>query len=297
MITTSVPRSGCSRVTTAPPARIGRLAEGTASFRLRAVLTGGTVRLLRCGAAPARGVDQVLLHVQQRLTVGVGGVWNPCSIRLQLPRRRSLVERDLEQLLDLTDVCWIGDRNQHLYAAVQVAVHEVGGADADRWRSIVGKPKEPAVLEEGAEDATHSDVLAETEHAGSDRTDSAYPQVDRDAGPRGAVERIGGRLVHDGVDLDLDACRLTVLMVGDLVVDSVDQAVADTVRGDQQPLVLGLLSHSRQMVEQPADVFGDDGVGGEQPDVLVQPRGLGVVVARSDVRVTAQTVGLVTYHH
>src|SRR4029453_6812828 len=148
MITTSVPRSGCPRVTTSPPARIGRLAECTASFRLRAVLTGGTGRLLRCGAAPACGVDQVLLHVQERLTVGVGGMWNPCPIRLQLPRRRSVVECDLEQLLDLTDVCWVGDRNQHLHAPVKVAVHEVGGADADRWRSFVGEPEEPAVLEE-----------------------------------------------------------------------------------------------------------------------------------------------------
>ena len=90
---------------------------------------------------------------------------------------------------------------------------------------------------------------------------------------------------------------LAILVVGDLVVDPVNQPIPDTVRGNQQPLVLGLLSHSRQMVEQPADVFGDDGVGGEQPDVLVQPRGLGVVVARSDMRVAAQAVGLVTYHH
>ena len=96
------------------------------------------------------------------------------------------------------------------------------------------------MLEEAAEEAAHSDVLAETRHTGPDRTDSANPQVDRDTGLRSAVERIGGRLVHDGVDLDLDACGLAVLVVGDLVVDPVDQPVADTVRGNQQPLVLGL---------------------------------------------------------
>ena len=129
MITTSVPRSGCSRVTTAPPARIGRLAEGTASFRLRAVLTEGTG-----GYLLRRGAGLVLIKYSCMSSKGSPlASWcaDPCPIRLQLPRRRSVVERDLEQLLDLTDVCWIGDRDQHLHAAVEVAVHEVGGADAD----------------------------------------------------------------------------------------------------------------------------------------------------------------------
>jgi hypothetical protein len=42
------------------------------------------------------------------------------------------------------------------------------------------------------------------------------------------------------------------------VVDPVDQSIADTVRSNEQPLVLDFLRHSGQVVEQPADVVGDD---------------------------------------
>ena len=38
-------------------------------------------------------------------------------------------------------------------------------------------------------------------------------------------------------------------------------------------------------------------VGGEQPEVLVEPRGLGVVVAGADVGVAADAVGLVAHDH
>ena len=92
---------------------------------------------------------------------------------------------------------------------------------------------------------------------------------DWNSGSRGAVERVGSRLVHDRVDFDLDACRLPVLMVGDLVVDPVDQPGADTVWRNEQTLVLSLLGHTRQMVEQPADGVGDDGIGSEQADVFI----------------------------
>jgi hypothetical protein len=47
------------------------------------------------------------------------------------------------------------------------------------------------------------------------------------------------------------------------------------------------VGEARQEVEQVRDVVADLLVAGEQPEVRVQPRGLGVVVARPDVDVVA----------
>src|SRR5215213_2611410 len=271
MINTSVPRGWSSRVTTAPPARIGRPGDRAALLRVRLGLTEGTEALLRDRPTSARGVDQVVLHVEQRLTCSVRGMRNPGAVRLQLPRSGALVEGDVEPVPNLSDVCWIGDRDQHFHPAIEVAVHQIRGADPDGWRTIIGEPEEAAVFQEAAEDAAHPDVLAETRHTRSDRADAAYPEVHRNSCFRGAVERVGGGFVNDRVDFDLDTCRLAVLMVGDLVVDPVDQSGSNPVWRNEQALVLSLLGHSRQMVEQPADVIGDDGIGSEQASVFIQP--------------------------
>src|SRR5512132_1844479 len=159
-------------------------------------------------------------------------------------------------------MCWIGNRDKHLHTAVEVAVHQIGRTDPDRWRSIVGEPEVAAVLQEPADNAADSDVLADSWHSWPDRADAAHPKVHWNTGLGSAIERIRRRLVNDRVDFDLDARWLAVLVVGDLVVDPVDQPVADAVRSNEQPLVLRLLRHSRQVVEKPADVLGDDWVGG-----------------------------------
>src|ERR671916_3094917 len=106
MRSTSVPRSGFGRVPTAPPARTGLASVATAAGRSvgegeSAVTEAG---LLRPGSAPARAFDQVLLHVQQRPALLVGGEGDPAAVGLQLPGGGALVEGDVEQLGDLRDV-------------------------------------------------------------------------------------------------------------------------------------------------------------------------------------------------
>src|SRR5918993_924316 len=145
MISTSMPRDGSSRVTTAPAAKIGLV------FEPRSFVSSGNVSVDLDGSfgppAPLGVVDQVLLHVQQRPASKVSGMRDPGSVRLQLPGRGALVEGEIEQLGDLGDVSGVSDRGKHLHPAVEVAVHEVGGAHANRRLTAVGKPEEPTVLE------------------------------------------------------------------------------------------------------------------------------------------------------
>ena len=76
------------------------------------------------------------------------------------------------------------------------------------------------------------------------------------------------------VQLDPDRGRPARAGPVDLALDALDQPGADRVRRDQQPLVLGGHRVAGQHVEQVRDVRADDRVGGEQAEVLVQPRGL-----------------------
>ena len=82
-------------------------------------------------------------------------------------------------------------------------------------------------------------------------------------------------------------------VVLDLALDPVQQPGAERLRCDEQVLVVALAGEPGQVVEQVADVVGDAFVGGQQAEVLVHPRGLGVVVAGADVGVAADAAALV----
>ena len=70
--------------------------------------------------------------------------------------------------------------------------------------------------------------------------------------------------------------------------DALEQPLAQVQRSDEQALELLLDRVARELVEEPGEVFADLVVGGEQPEVLVDAAGLGVVVARADVAVVLQ---------
>ena len=133
--------------------------------------------------------------------------------------------------------------------------------------------------------------------SGPQRADPAHEQLHRHALLRGEVERVDGGLVDDGVGLEADPRRPAGTVVGDLLVDPGHQPVAHRVGRDQQRVVRRLAAVAAEVVEQVGDVLADGLVGGDQPEVLVGPGRLGVVVARADVGVAADAVGLVADHH
>ncbi len=73
-----------------------------------------------------------------------------------------------------------------------------------------------------------------------------------------------------------------------LALDELQEPAAQAVRGDEQPAERALARQPGQDVEQVGDVGADLRACGEQPDVDVEPRRPGVVVARADVDVAAQ---------
>src|SRR5215212_5802847 len=218
MINTSMPRTGSSRVTTAPPAKIGFVCE------FRSLAAPGSVNAhtkYSLGTPPTLGADQVLLQLKERLVVRIGGVRGPGTVRFQFPSRCLFVQGNIEQFADFGDMCGMRDGGKDLHPPVQVAVHEVRRAHPYRRLTAIGEPEQPAVLQKAAQNADDPDVLAQTWHTRADRADPSHPQVDGHPGLRSAVEGIGDRLVDKGVHFDPDSSRLAVFVIRDLIVDPV----------------------------------------------------------------------------
>ena len=134
--------------------------------------------------------DQRGLQVEQWLAVGVEVVPRPLSVGLERPGGGAVVEAEVEQLAPARSTCDGGrDLDEHLDPAVEVAVHQVGRADPGLWLAAVLEPEDAAVLEEAAEDAADADVLRQARDAGRSAQMPRDPDLDRDAGLRGAVER------------------------------------------------------------------------------------------------------------
>jgi hypothetical protein len=148
------------------------------------------------------------------------------------------------------------------------------------------------VLEEAAHHAAHAHVLGEPRHAGAQAADAAHEQVDLRAGARGVVERIDHRRVLEAVHLDRDLA----VGRGRLLPDLLEQPGAQPVGRDEQLAVCAADPEAGQVVEQLADVRADLGRRGEEADVLVHARRLGVVVAGADVAVAADAVVLAPHH-
>ena len=76
---------------------------------------------------------------------------------------------------------------------------------------------------------------------------------------------------------------------------SVEQPRPQVAGRDEQRVVLVAAAVAGEVVEQLGDVGTDVGVAREDPEVLVQPGRLGVVVAGADVAVAAQLVAVVAH--
>ena len=83
--------------------------------------------------------------------------------------------------------------------------------------------------------------------------------------------------------------------MADLALDQVQHPGAERVRGDEQAPEQALARQAGQDVEQVRDVRADLGTAGQQPQVGVDARRPGVVVAGADVDVSAQATALASH--
>ena len=118
--------------------------------------------------------------------------------------------------------------------------------------------------------------------------DAAHHEIDFHARVRGLVERSDHVRVDQAVHLGEDTRRPAGPGRGRLALDERHDASGQVERGDEQVAELRRREVPGQHVEEQPHVGGDLRVGGEQREVGVDARGLGVVVAGAQVGVAAQ---------
>ncbi len=131
-------------------------------------------------------------------------------------------------------------------------------------------------------------------HPGSQAADAAHQELDPHAVRRRRVELVDHVGVDQAVHLHDD---LTLAQSARSVpADELHDAWPKGVRRDEQLLVHHVTGVAGQVVEQLGQVGSERRVAGEQPEVLVQPGGLGVVVAGSDVAVAGHAIAFLAHH-
>ena len=82
------------------------------------------------------------------------------------------------------------DRERHLDAPEEVALHPVGAGAVELGLAAVAEVAHARMLEEAADDRAHADVLRHARHSRPQRADAAHDEVDLHAGARRVVQRL-----------------------------------------------------------------------------------------------------------
>src|SRR5215208_2638376 len=237
----------------------------------------------------------VLLH-ELRLSaaglVAVDGPSRPDSVLSRLPRVGVVGEAAVEGVGELVAIRRLLDRREQLHAVVEIAGHQVGGADEDPRLAGTLEREDPRVLEKASDDRDDPDVLGDARDPGPQRADAADVEVDLDAGLRGAVERPDAGRVEQGVHLHPDPSGILGRVGLDRPIDLTDNPLLQVEGRDQDLAVAARARVAGQVVEHLGDVVADLLAGREEAEVGVDARGLRVVVAGPDVDVVADSVAL-----
>src|ERR1700694_3426112 len=145
------------------------------------------------------------------------------------------------------------------------------------------------MLEEATDQRADADSVGKTGHTGTQGRETAHDQVDLGPCLGRRVQRFDDFLVDQAVDLEDDAATARP---GGLPLDHADDVGAQAHWGHQQPAESTLAAVAGQEVEQLGHVCTELGIRRQQADVLIDLRGLGIVVAGADVYIAADAVGL-----
>ena len=107
---------------------------------------------------------------------------DPRSVRLELPRAPVVGQHQLDDLGDPCLGIGVLDRHDCLHPAIQVPVHQVGGADVPLAIAAVLEAPDPRVLQELTDDRADPDPFRDPGQPRLQRARRTHDQVDVDAG-------------------------------------------------------------------------------------------------------------------
>jgi hypothetical protein len=205
-------------------------------------------------------------------------------------------EIKLKNLVEPLAMFGVLNWHQHFNSTLKVSRHEVGGPYEVQRPAIIAtvrKPVDTTVLEVSAEDASHRDVLTQTVNAWTYTRDATNYQSSRNTCAARSIERVDHHRIGERVAFHCDCTLRSKLH---LTFDEVDELRSQTLRSDQQRLVVAISAEPGEMVEELYDVVADGVIARDVSNVLVVPGCPGVVVTRPDMAITPQAFAVVTHH-
>src|SRR6185503_15883555 len=176
-------RSRASRLLLVVPELLPRLHAPLPARLLLGRLPGARAEVL------AVVVEQRLLAAQGLLAAGLGARVGP--VGQEPPRLLVVRERQLERLgEDARAQALVEDREAHLEAPEEVALHPVGARAQELLLAAGEEVVDARVLEEAPDDRAHPDVVGHAADPWPEAADAAHEQIDLDARLRGLVERL-----------------------------------------------------------------------------------------------------------
>ncbi len=153
------------------------------------------------------------------------------------------------------------------------------------------------MLEKPSHNAAHRDVFADALDTGSQTANAADDQVNLHAGLRSAVERLNNIAIHQGIHFGNDPRRLSRFGVFRFAPDRFHHRFVHGEGCDKEFPCSLKLADAGEQVEKIGRVFAkirDWHV--KRPKIGIKPRGRGIVIARGQVHVAAQTIVIAPHH-
>src|SRR5438105_3186129 len=117
---------------------------------------------------------------------------------------------------------------------VEIAGHQVRAAAIELRLTPIAEVVHPAMFEESAYQASHPNVLAHAFYAGTQARHATNYEVDLDACPGGSVQRVNKFFVHQAVHFEDQMAAAGRLVMTDLALYPLEQALAQVQRCDQE---------------------------------------------------------------
>ena len=208
-----------------------------------------------------------------------------------------VIEFRLKDVHDLSLQRLILDREYDLDALVKVSRHPVRGTHEDFRIFIVAEPENSGMLEEVSDDRADVNRLGDARDTGPQAADAADQQFDRDAGSRRRIQGFNDIRIAQRIHLRLDKGRSSRLRVLLLAVDEIEELILHPDRSYKELMPLLRLRITGQHIKDRSRVRADLLIGSKETEIRVQLGGRVVIVAGSQMDISADAVLLAADDH
>src|SRR5437879_5773673 len=168
-------------------------------------MTSSLTRTAASSSRLSRPRDRARHHRLLDVDALLGGNLRPAPVVVEFPRQHVVREGDLDDLVQPLTERRIVDGHGYLDPAVQVARHQVCGADVVAGSSLrIAEPVDPGVLEEPTHDRADADRLRQPGDLRPEAADAAHREVDPGAGRRRLIKRFDRLWIDERIELQSD---------------------------------------------------------------------------------------------